>query len=385
MLFRVISQWYNTREDMLRLLNGCMSGPSTTVGTDLNLNRHLWIQGGVKVRQRIRNPNNYPIFVHIYKCSLKCDEVGAVDGVYTEGTLPFGTGSAFAAGNRPWEVHWDFFDQSMRQQMGIAADTAYMKFTPDNQLAINSTGGYSSSLFASGNQWETGLGANSSMDFRENMSLTWIFPTMKRKLRIRTVFKGWIPGLAAREYTYSASHPSELRPRDYVTNDTPNFTKHSYFLLARAYAAPLAASVLFGGDQDNLTVAGTLDSTAMTRVPDPYLRPPASFVLSESRTYRVRRGGDSVPSFGSCAGSAAPPLGGAVAGGGWLGPDWGLQQFGTQEPVPNRYAFSNNIGGAAPDDYMASVPSRNQRALMDSGSIPPGSMGGNVVMTFGGK
>lgn len=383
MLFRVISQWYNTREDMLRLLNGCMSGPSTTVGSDLNLNRHLWIQGGVQVRQRIRNPNNYPVFVHIYKCSLKCDDVGSVDGVYTEGTLPFGTGSAMVAGNRPWDSYWDFFDQSMRQQMGIAADTAYMKFTPDNQLAINSTGGYTSSLFASANAWETGLGASSSMDFRENMSLTWIFPNMKRKLRIRTVFKGWIPGLAAREFTYSASTPSELRPRDYVTNDTPNFTKHSYFLLARSYAAPLASSVLFAADQDILAVAAR-DTAAMQRVPDPYLRPPASFVLSESRTFRVRRGGDSVPSFGSCAGSTAPPVGGAVGGGGWLGPDWGLQQFGSQDVTPNRYVFANSLGVG--DNSMATVPTRNQRALIDPGAtLAPGSCGGNVIMTYGGK
>lgn len=381
-IFRVLSSWYNTREEMLRLLNATMSGPSTTVGTDLNLNKHLWLQGGVRVTQTIRNPNNYPIHVTIYKCSLKCPEVGATDGVYVEGTLPFAVGSGLSGVNLPTNVFWDFFDQSMRQRTDVAADTSYMKVTGDYQLAGNSTGGYSSNPAIPGNYWERAFGNPDGADFRENMPLSWIFPNIKRKLRIRTVFNGWISALSSRTYSYSASCPSELRPRDYITNDTPNYSKHSYFLMARAYADRVMSVVQCGADQDDEQTAGLLQDRALTQVPSPWSRPPPNFILSEVRTFRLRRGGDSVPSFGACVATSAPPAGGAGVAGGWLGGNYGLYNFGTRQGDATVWAFSTNIAASVPLALAPCVPAFRQHALLENGGRPAGSVTGQIVQGY---
>jgi len=324
MIFRIISNWYNTREDMLRLLNGTMSGPSTTAGTDLNLNRHLWLQGGVKVVQTIRNPCSYPQHVTIYKHNLKCPDSGQTRGIYVEGTLPFAVGSAMDVSNQPWNEYWDFFDQSSRQAMGSAGDTAYMKFTGDEQMTFNSTGGYGSSLFTPGNKWEVGSGNTSSMDFRETAKLSWLFPEMRKKLKTRVVFSGWVPAMGSRSFTYSATMPSELRPRDYITNDCMNFSKHSYFLSMRAYAPKVLDSAFSATGQDS-AVPG------LNNLPYGFWRPPAMVSLVEARTYRFRRAGDSIPSFGSADGFANATT---AAAGGWLGPNWGLQAFVPYKSAP---------------------------------------------------
>jgi len=350
MIFRVISSWYNTREDMLRLLNGTMSGPSTTAGTDMNLNRHVWIQGGVKVTQTLRNPCSYPIHVTIWKSTLKCDDVGPVKGAYVEGTLPFaGTASALDAANSPDAVWWDFFDQSNRQPAGTSSDTGYQKFTADDQMTINQgTGGvYGSNLFQAGNQWEKANGAASSMDFRETVSLEWLFPNMRKKLRTRVVFKGWIPALGCRTYTYNASHPSEIRPRDLLDPTCPNFSKHSYFLTMRAFAKPEMDTRPTYASQN----AGV---PAMNLVPSGYWRPPAAVVITEQRVYRLRRGGDSQPTFASVDGNTA------AASGGWLGANWGLTRYGTTKGAPDHFAANDTItasGTLVAPVWLPMVPS----------------------------
>lgn len=358
MVFRVLTGWYNTREDVLRLLNGVCSGPSTTLGTDLNLNRHVWIQGGVRVRQTIRNPCSYPIHVTIWKHALKCDDAGQTKGVYVEGTLPFAVGSAQDATNLPQNEWWDFFDQSSRQGMGTAADNAYMKFNADEQLTINSTGGYAAggNPFVAGNVWERGSGLTSSMDFRENAKITWLFPELRRKLRTRVVFKGWIPAMSSRTYTYSASMPSELRPRDYISPDATNFSKHSYFLTCRAYAPMCMDSSVMG--------AGVVFDT---NLPYPFYRPPVALSFAEQRVYRLRRSGDSIPSFGSADGFVA------AAAQGWLGPNWGLQAFSGYKAAPSKFNYTT--GDLASETYPV-VPSFRSAQFPKLGNLfvaPPTS------------
>lgn len=362
MIFRVLTGWYNTREDVLRLLNGVCSGPSTTLGTDLNLNRHVWIQGGVRVKQTIRNPCSYPIHVTIWKHSLKCDDAGQTKGVYVEGTLPFAVGSAQDASNLPQNEWWDFFDQSSRQGMGTAADNAYMKFYADEQLTINSTGGYPAggSPFFAGNVWERGSGFTSSMDFRENVKITWLFPELRRKLRTRIVFKGWIPAMSSRTYTYSASMPSELRPRDYISADCPNFSKYSYFLTCRAYAPMCMDSSAIGAQGIS------------TSLPYAFYRPPAALSFAEQRVYRLRRSGDSIPSFGSVDGF----VGAAVQG--WLGPNWGLQAFSTYKAAPE--AFQHTSGDPSTILYPI-VPSFRSVQFPKLGPNPVVPMAGTTQTT----
>lgn len=386
MIFRTLSYWYNTREDMLRLLNGTMSGPSNLAGSDLNTNKHLWIQGGVRVTQTIRNPRSYPVFVHIYKCNLKCPDAGQLPGAYIEGTLPFAYGSANSAFNRPENAYWDFFDQSSRQLMGSAADTAYMKFDGDSQLAGNSTGGYpgGGNVALVDNFWEVTSGNDSSMDFREKMSLSWIFPEIKKKLKVRTVFRGWIPACGSRTYTYRASMPSELRPRDYLTNDCMNFSKYSYFLMIRAFAAPMMSSLASQGYMQSMDQAGR-DALALGSTPFGFWRPPVSLAFTESRTYRVRRQGDSVPSFGAVLVDQAAPAGGSAAAGGWMGAEWGLRFYGSYYHIPTTWGTVPNDNTEQVQRFYPCVPSHRQRAMIDNGGLGVPYVSAGCFTSWGAK
>lgn len=385
MVFRIMSSWYNTREDMLRLLNGTMSGPSNLAGTDLNTNKHLWIQGGVRVTQTIRNSKSYPVYVQIYKCNLKCDDAGQSGGVYVEGTLPFASpGSANSSDNVPGSAYWDFFDQSSRMTMGSAGDTAYMKFTADNALAGNSVGGYASSLAVAGNYWEVASGNSDGLDFRERMPLTWIFPEIRRKLKVRTIFSGWIPSEGSRTYSYVASMPHELRPRDYLSNDCMNFSKHSYFLMVRAFAAPMLSSVPTQGYQVSVTDA-LRNTLAVDRAPYGFWRPPVCLSFTESRTYRLRRQGDSIPSFGCIETSDAVPVGGSPAGGGWLGGAWGLVQYVTYSGTPSKWCTTTLDNTDGTETWLPAVPSHRQRVLVDNGAAGVPYLSSGAFSSFGAK
>jgi len=162
-LFRVCSSWFNVREDFLRLMNGTFSGPSTTVGTDLFTNKHLWPQSCYQ-QIDLSTPSQFGCRYKLYKCSLKCRENGnGTSGTYVEGTLPFALGSAFSNDNAPTHAMWGFFNQDSRLVTGpfVADDTTYMPFSSDGQLAKNGFNSGGTVTPAAGSDFEISSSASS--------------------------------------------------------------------------------------------------------------------------------------------------------------------------------------------------------------------------------
>lgn len=354
-IYRIISGWYNTREDHLRLLNATLSGPSSTAGTDLNLNKHLWPQGGVRVRQMIKNPTNVPIAVEIWKMNLKCSDPGSVAGVYVEGTLPFAVGSAQVYENRPDSTYWDFFNQTSRQLM--SASSAYMKLQDDEQMSTNVPGVYHAP-WGSTTKWEREPGPNnSSMTGLHAAPLSWIFPGIRKKLTYRCVFRGVVPAFGHRVYSYMASFPSEMRPRDIITNDCMNFSKHSYFLFCKARSVQLGIA--------ELKAPGGVPKGTVNQYMRPWYRPLAQLVFAEYRHIKLRAAGDAFPTF------AVADAKGTAAGGGWLGNSYGLTPIEAGNVYDATSASTMSVAGQKKLHYqhVASGPFYTVNA--DTGIIQP--------------
>lgn len=282
-IFRICSGWYNTREEYIALLQATMSGPSTTAGTDLNQNKHLWIQGSVWHKVRMHNPTNAPIRVELFMLSLKCDDAGPTPGIFVEAAgLPFATGSATSGANDPSAAEWEFWDQSSRQLITASGAVTAANWTTDGIMDTNTAGAYTAPT--AGQVWEGALTLQSMRWDKTNLSF--IFPNIRRKCKIKRLCNIVIKPFSRRQIKFRHTHPAELRPRDYFTNACPNFSKHSYFLFMHARAlGPVQARtrVLAGADENKYL--------------DPVTELPAQVVITESRTYNVRRSGDSFPSF----------------------------------------------------------------------------------------
>lgn len=289
-LFRIISQWDHTREFFLRILYSYLGGPSNLAGSDLNNNRHVWLQGGITNTGIIRNTSSTPLRYRLYVCQLKCEDAGDIPGVFLEGStaapgLRFATGSANDVGNAPSAAYWGFWDQTSRgASRGFYSTTSTAMLT--TSTAPTSAG---SSIYE---ECSTNTAGPGSID-NTNTPLSFIFPEMRKKLRVRCVAKGYLAGYQTRPYKYAVSAPSELRPADYISDRCQNFSRHSYFLLMRAESvAPWIPTA------SNFVSAGGI--APRSNAPNPHFEVPLSLVMTRRTIIRVRASGDHLPSFNQC-------------------------------------------------------------------------------------
>lgn len=308
-LFRICSTWYNTREEYLALIAATMSGPSFTANTDMNLNKHLWIQRIIH-KLRLTNPTNSPIHVEIFKIQLKCDDAGATPGVYLEPTLPFATGSAYANANAPSAPYWEFFDQSSRQPITASGASSAANWTNDTILSLNTGGIYSAPVGGNSNsqEWERADTGANGMRW-ERADLNFMFPKLRRKATVRRIFRKTIPAYTTKQTTIKETYPPELRPRDIIADSKTNFSRHSYFLFISARSVgPIVRQTRV---QD-----AAADRTSYQ---SPQYETPAQLIAYESRKYEVRRSGDSFPTFGRAFSESTA----------WLNTPTGIKEFGT--------------------------------------------------------
>lgn len=273
-LLRLASGWMLSRQEIVRLINGFMTGPSTTAGTQMNLNNPMFFRP-LRYSVRIRNPTNVPVRYKIYKCTLLADAVGGTPSVYTEGTTSFNVGHNYMGvstydplGNYPGSQFWKFWQQ--RNVYGQSANSrltaALSPFSPDLPLTQND--GFDSPIIApTGDNltptagtamtahllWETvpnptgGALLSSTQFLHRSMPLTRLFPGMRKQLSVRVVASGRLQGFSARSHRFKHRMPRSIRPLDWILNDSAlGTTSRSYmkglshFFIVRAYTPPPA-------------------------------------------------------------------------------------------------------------------------------------------------
>lgn len=268
-----------------------MSGPSTLALSDMNQNKHVWIQKLTHLL-RLTNPCNYPVKVEVFMIKLKCDDAGQTPGVFVEPTIPFATGSATAAANQPISQYWEFFDQSSRQPMTTSGSVTAASWQNDHILSHNTGGTYDAPQGDTTNTfWEIAMNSYQGMRWDENTPLSFIFPNLRRKAKLKRVFKRTLMPLQTKQVKIRESFPRELRPRDYISDSKTNFSKHSYCLFMRARAigyVPETSDWKTGSDPQQYPI-DTFNS--------PWVELPAQVVVNEMRRISVRRSGDAFPTF----------------------------------------------------------------------------------------
>jgi len=352
-LFRVCSNWFNTRDEFLRLCSAMLTGPYATAGTGQNMNLHIWPQ---KVVQTImlRNPTNTPVMYKLYMCRLKCDDEGAgsssawaqADGL----PIPSGSnGSLLNPAQQPNASYWEFFDQSTRQN---ASAQGGLPLGSDAMLATNVDGTYSAPGYGQSSVWE-GLNDSVAQDgaWHWHTPLSFIFPNMRKKLHVKCVSSGRIGGYGTRKTVIRVPYPSEVRPRDYFTSSCSNFSKYSYFFFIRAIGQKVAAyqpainAVITDGNQSNYL--------------NQFQRAPVTLQFYCQRKYQIRAGGDSQPTFGSC------DQDGQSISGGWLGEGSGFLSPPSGAGYANPVVLTNEANLGVPVGLTRSV---------DTPSVPSGRL-----------
>jgi len=280
--YRWLTGWRCTKQWFTNLLCSHMTGPSTTAGTDLNLNKHLWMQG-VTSRIRIINPTAQPIRVTIYKMQLKCQERAPVPPTYVDATGVW-TG---VADNDPWHLNWDFFSQDSRS--GPPAGVQHARnVQQDRCLARNIGGVYDGCPVVGSNLFE--VASTTLRDFQTELDrMDFQFPTLKRKLRKSVIFSGVIPPGQVRVAKYTLPFPREIRPRETLDTSQPFFYKESHALFIDAIPAPVTS--MAGAVMDGNVL------TNWTQLVDPKLRIPPQLTFHETIKIKFRMQGDSLPSY----------------------------------------------------------------------------------------
>lgn len=339
-LFRICSGWYGTREEMLRIMCAALSGPSSTAGTDQNLNRHIWIQKCVE-NFTLHTPSKVPVFYKLYRISLKCADRGSTGGTYVEGTLPFASGSATATANLPSASYWSFWDQASRQGATVSG---YLPVGTNQVLAYNTAGTLAAPT--TGAIFESGNNGGEFTNLQFSTPLGFIFPELKRKGKIRCVSKGVLmPGMRKR-FSLRTPMPPEIRPRDYISDDCQNFSKYSHFYLIRAQS--VCPDFYY-----------TVSAAANNVYNDPLWTQPSQIVMLHTRTISLRAGGDSIPTFGQCNAK------GTIAAQGFLDVNYGLLDNGsavaTMVEATNGFYGTERVHGdttVATSGPLAAVSSR---------------------------
>lgn len=277
-LFRLASGWMLSRQEMVRLINGFMSGPSTTAGTQQSSDSPLFFKS-LKYWLRIRNPTNYPVRYKLYKCTLNHDDVGGTQSIYDEGTVSFNVGHNYlggslysAQGNYPGSSFWKFWQQRDQFGAGAAARTGgppYLPFLSD-QMVVQNDGLDNLPLAPTGDTTVSTTGSllnahtcfedmpapadigqtslNRTAFLHRSEPLTRIFPSMRKQLTVRVVASGRLGAFQSKRHRFRHRMPRSVKPLAYLLNDTNStysgrtFMKGlSHFFVIRAYSPPPAS------------------------------------------------------------------------------------------------------------------------------------------------
>lgn len=330
-LNRICSGWFNTRQTMVNLCSRLQNG------SDLTENAHLWPQRGCRWRWDVTNVTNALTRYKLYWCTLKCSDRGAFGGEFKSnfGT-PFADGNPNNYGtvgsngrevNDPFGSYWAFFDQSTRlpqngapPQVSLGLDRTHARntVTSDDLVAGNFyaapiPSAYSELVYGYGevgaNHWEympqdyrNILDADTLMD--EKLSFT--FPKIRNKLRIRCVGKGVIPPYSTRVLNFSTKMPSELRPQSLKQNNTTNFYAGvSGFFYIKAVTEPLAIKIPFASQGGQVAAAtnyvgfhtGSAVNSGNAPTFEMYNRVPVALRVRVHQSFAVRSAFDSQPTF----------------------------------------------------------------------------------------
>lgn len=315
-LFRLASGWMLSRQEMIRLINGLLTGPSTTPQRQMAENKPLFWKP-LQYHLMIRNPTNVPVRFKLYKCTLLNDDVGGTIASYTENTNTFNVGPNYMgsttydpAGNYPGSSHWKFWSQ--RGQYGVSANSiitgAYAPFARDFCLTQNDgadgpmlapTGDDITAAAASGLTAHTCFeGAptpdndarlNRTAFLHRRAGLTQIFPAMRKQLSVKVVASGRLRAFQARPFRFSHRMPRMMRPLEYILNDTAlgsansrQFMKGlSHFFVIRAYCPPPL----------NTTGESTSAFPTQWSAPSPQL------ICDWRKSFQCRIADDAVPSY----------------------------------------------------------------------------------------
>jgi len=280
----------------------------------------------------------------LYKLTLKCDDTGATPGVFTPNHLPFGvddfgSGSANFAGsgvgtenktaNAPYGKYWNFFDQSSRSRAGGVIGAAVSEY-----FNHNIDGRYDAPV---GTLWHSTVNdaGPGTYDFESDVAmapdpneyvydtasffrtpLSFIFPALKRKLKIRCVARGRLRGLGSRAFSFRNRIPKELKPNDWISDNKSNFignVSHFYFIRAVATKATRRVTIGFGtsGGRKGGT-AGPVSGEppvgeALPLYQSQFITIPAQLQLRKVDTYSFRAAGDGKPSFRWFVAGMPPP------------------------------------------------------------------------------
>lgn len=270
-LFRIASGWNLARPEMVRLINGFLTGPSTTAGTQQSLNTPLYFKA-LKYWLRIRNPTNRAVRYKLYKCTLNHDTAGGTRMIYTESTATWncqqnymGASLYDVVGNWPGSEHWKFWAQ--RDLYGSGANSmvtgARVPYPPDQMLIQNNgqddivlapcgddvvtTGGSGHSAFSCFESNPQPVASAASLNrtsfLHRSLPLGRIFPYMRKQLKVQVVASGSLAPFGSRQHRFSHRMPRQLNPMEYILNDsnaalapTRGFMKGlSHFFVIRAY------------------------------------------------------------------------------------------------------------------------------------------------------
>lgn len=328
-LFRLASGWMLARPEIVRLINGLLTGPSTTAGTQMALNTPMFFKA-LKYWLRIRNPTNRPVRYKLYKCTLNHDAIGGTRMVYTEATATWncqqnymGASTYDAAGNWPGSQFWKFWNQ--RNLFGTGANslatTARIPFYPDQMLIQNNgqddpilppCGDTSASTAGSGLTAHTCFEAlpqpttSAATQARtawlhRTLPLTKIFPYMRKQLNVRVVASGSLGPFGSRQHRFSHRMLRKVNPIEWLYNDSTasdsrGFMKgYSHFFVIRAYSP----------------VPSAYNDSAVTTVDNKGLGQWSSFMpqlmVDWRRQFQCRILGDSVANYQLCYDSDTGP------------------------------------------------------------------------------
>lgn len=277
-LFRLASGWMLSRIEMVRLINGFMTGPSTMADTQMNRNNPIFFKA-LRYWMRLRNPTNNPTRYKIYKCTLLADAIGGTQSIYTEATPGFNVSQNYmganlyaTTGNWPGSSYWKFWQQRGIYGAGANSATvpAYKSFLSD-QMLVQNDGSDNIALPPCGDTVVTTTGSglsshacfesmpdpsgalaalNQTAFLHRGEPLTKIFPAMRKQLRVECVASGRLGAYQSKQHRFSHRMPTSVHPLDYILNDSTSATNFSgrsfmkgisHFFIIRAYCPPPAA------------------------------------------------------------------------------------------------------------------------------------------------
>lgn len=369
-LFRLASGWMLSRQEIVRLINGFATGPSTTAGTQMNLDSPLFFKA-LKYWLRIRNPTNNSVRYKLYKCTINHDSTGGTQSIYDESTMSFNVGHNYMStslyavpGNYPGSSFWKFWAQRDRFGAGANSRTtaALQPFLSDQMVMQNDgldnyplppTGDTvvttAGSLLSAHTMYEAvpapaDVGATSLLRtafLHRSMPLGRIFPAMRKQLTVRVVASGRLGPYQSKQHRFSHRMPRSVKPLRYILNDTNStysgftFQKGvSHFFIIRAYSPPSTSFDDGGG----VSSSNTFLSQWATQAPQ--------LVFDWRKRFECRVAGDSVPNHMV----AYDYINGS---GGYLG----RYQGGFR----NGFSYADSTGGAEAQPTVAvDIPSAGQ-------------------------